>query len=203
MTVLGKRRVRIAVRMAALFGALTLLTVLRAAPALADGDNSRSPAQRKARTGDTPATALEQSNADASRISAGLPGISGIGKSVAEANRATSRDSRLRKAPVSSRGGFFSGRRVLRMVATGYDPSPASNGGTNRTSTGWKVQHGIVAVDPHYIPMGTRLYIEGYGHAVAGDTGRAIKGNRIDLGHNNARDAEAVGRRTVIVHVLD
>jgi 3D (Asp-Asp-Asp) domain-containing protein len=99
--------------------------------------------------------------------------------------------------------GYFAGRRVVTMVATGYDPSPASNGGTTRTSTGIKVGHGLVAVDPRFIPMGTKLFIEGYGHAVAADVGGAIKGNRIDLGHDTARGARNVGRRTVRVHILN
>jgi uncharacterized protein YabE (DUF348 family) len=42
---------------------------------------------------------------------------------------------------------------------------------------GW----GVVAVDKHVIPLGTRLFVEGYGYAVAGDTGAAIKGDKMDL----------------------
>ena len=42
---------------------------------------------------------------------------------------------------------------------------------------GW----GIVAVDRHVIPLGTRLFVEGYGYAVAGDTGSAIHGNKMDV----------------------
>ena len=99
--------------------------------------------------------------------------------------------------------GYFSGRRVVTMVATGYDPNPASNGGSNRTSTGIKVGYGVAAVDPKFIPIGTKLYIEGYGYAVAADVGGAIKGNRIDLGHDSARGARNVGRRTVRVHILN
>ncbi len=101
--------------------------------------------------------------------------------------------------------GYFSGRKVLTMIATGYDASPASNGGNSsgRSSIGLRIGRGVVAVDPHYIPLGTRLYIEGYGYAVAADTGGSIKGNRIDLGHDSRRAAERVGRRTVKVHILD
>ena len=109
-----------------------------------------------------------------------------------------------RRGSLPSRG-YFSGRKVITMIATGYDPSPASNGGntSGRSAIGLKVGHGVVAVDPKFIPLGTRLYIEGYGYAVAADTGGAIKGNRIDLGHDTASAARKVGRRMVIVHILD
>jgi 3D (Asp-Asp-Asp) domain-containing protein len=101
--------------------------------------------------------------------------------------------------------GYFSGRKMVTMIATGYDPSPSSNGGnaSGRSAIGLKVGHGVVAVDPKFIPLGTRLYIEGYGYAVAADTGSAIKGNRIDLGHDTASAARRVGRRMVVVHILD
>jgi 3D (Asp-Asp-Asp) domain-containing protein len=106
---------------------------------------------------------------------------------------------------LASRGGYASGRRVLVMVATGYSPSPADNGGnrSGRTAIGLRIGRGVVAVDPRFIPLGTRLYIEGYGYAVAADTGGAIKGNRIDLGHDSRGGANRFGRRRVIVHVLD
>jgi 3D (Asp-Asp-Asp) domain-containing protein len=61
---------------------------------------------------------------------------------------------------------------------------------------------GVVAVDPRFIPLGTRLYIENYGYAIAGDTGGAIKGNRIDLAFNSHHEAEAIGRRNVRVMIL-
>jgi 3D (Asp-Asp-Asp) domain-containing protein len=100
-------------------------------------------------------------------------------------------------------GGYFGGWKVVTMSATGYSSDPSENGGSSRTATGLKIGHGVVAVDPNYIPLGTRLYIEGYGYAVAADTGGAIKGNRIDLGHNSRGEANRVGRRKVKVHILD
>ena len=103
-----------------------------------------------------------------------------------------------------SRGGYFGGGKVMSMIATGYSGSAAENGGrSGRTATGLRIGHGVVAVDPNYIPLGTRLYVEGYGYAVAADTGGAIKGNRIDLGHNSRSEANRVGRRRVKVHILD
>jgi 3D (Asp-Asp-Asp) domain-containing protein len=100
--------------------------------------------------------------------------------------------------------GYFSGRRVVEMVATGYGPGRASNGRwAGQTATGLRPGYGVVAVDPRFIPLGTRLYIEGYGYAVAGDTGGAIKGNRIDLGHDTHREAMRVGRKRVKVLILN
>jgi len=105
----------------------------------------------------------------------------------------------------ASRGGYFGGGKVVSMIATGYSPCPSENGGntSGRTATGLKIGHGVVAVDPKYIPLGTRLYVEGYGYAVAADTGGAIKGNRIDLGHSTRKEAHKVGRRKVKVRILD
>jgi 3D (Asp-Asp-Asp) domain-containing protein len=96
------------------------------------------------------------------------------------------------------------GRRastVLRMPATAYT---AYCGGrcSGRTALGWQAGYGIVAVDPRVIPLRTRLYIPGYGYAVAGDTGGAIRGSRIDLGFNTYRDARQFGRRNVTVYLL-
>ncbi len=100
--------------------------------------------------------------------------------------------------------GYFSGRRIVEMHATGYGPGAADNGRwANRTASGLRPGFGVVAVDPRFIPLGTRLYIEGYGYAVAGDTGGAIKGNRIDLGYDSYSEAKNVGRKKVRVLILN
>lgn len=98
--------------------------------------------------------------------------------------------------------GFFGGRRILEMSATGYGPNRNGHWSA-RCATGLKPGKGVVAVDPRFIPLGTRLFIEGYGYAVAGDTGGAIKGNRIDLGMDSHHEAMAVGRRKVRVLILN
>jgi 3D (Asp-Asp-Asp) domain-containing protein len=104
---------------------------------------------------------------------------------------------------LSSRG-YFTSRSVMHMHATGYDPGPRSCGPRSNgyTATGMKAGYGVVAVDPKCIPLGTRLYIEGYGFAVAGDVGRAIKGHRIDLGFDTYSSAMRFGRKHVSVHIL-
>jgi 3D (Asp-Asp-Asp) domain-containing protein len=71
--------------------------------------------------------------------------------------------------------------RSLRVYATWY--TAASSGGSGVTSTGTGVYKGIVAVDPAVIPLGTRMYIPGYGYGTAADTGGGIRGNFIDLGY--------------------
>ncbi|MGH2369268.1 MAG: ubiquitin-like domain-containing protein, partial [Chloroflexota bacterium] len=99
-------------------------------------------------------------------------------------------------------------RRTLTMEATAYDPGPISTGkwpghpAYGITAIGMRAGHGVVAVDPRVIPFRTRLYIPGYGYAVAGDTGSAIVGNRIDLGYASYGEAIRWGRRTVTVYIL-
>ncbi|MFD2694726.1 peptidoglycan-binding protein [Sporolactobacillus shoreicorticis] len=61
----------------------------------------------------------------------------------------------------------------------------------------------VIAVDPSVIPLGTKLYVEGYGYAVAGDTGGAIKGRKIDVFFNDNSSALQWGRRTVKVKILE
>jgi 3D (Asp-Asp-Asp) domain-containing protein len=61
----------------------------------------------------------------------------------------------------------------------------------------------VIAVDPRVIPLGSKVYVEGYGEAIAGDTGGAIKGNRIDLFIPNYANAIDFGKRTLEVTILD
>lgn len=60
----------------------------------------------------------------------------------------------------------------------------------------------LIAVDPSVIPLGSKVWVEGYGVAIAGDTGGAIKGHKIDVLMPNNAQAFAWGRRTVKVVVL-
>jgi len=94
--------------------------------------------------------------------------------------------------------------RVIRMLATSYSAStagtPRSSPYYGRTRLGWPMRHGIVAVDPRIIPLRSRVYVPGYGVGVAGDTGGAIKGRRIDLGYDD--DNLVLWYRWVDVYLL-
>lgn len=101
---------------------------------------------------------------------------------------------------VASRG-EFAGKEYVDMVATAYSPF-CCKGVDDVTALGLRAGYGVVAVDPKVIPLGSRLYIEGYGYALAGDTGSRIKGSRIDLGFDTRRQAIRFGRRPVRVYII-
>ena len=90
---------------------------------------------------------------------------------------------------------------VISMEASAYLPS--DGGGSGITALGLYAQHGVVAVDPDVIPLGTHLYIPGYGVAIAADTGGAIYGSKIDLCMDTYGEAMNFGRRYVDVYILD
>jgi uncharacterized protein YabE (DUF348 family)/3D (Asp-Asp-Asp) domain-containing protein len=102
---------------------------------------------------------------------------------------------------IASRGPF-AGHEVLEMLATAYAPF-CCPGVDDITSTGMRAGFGVVAVDPQVIPLGSLLFIEGYGHAVAGDVGGRIKGLRIDLGFDTTAQARRFGVRRVRVYLLE
>lgn len=213
----------------ALSGILSFNAKLHSSPALTDSTGARSASSdttmQMEKREPIPYTTLRRSSSELRSGSSKTvrSGINGIKLSVyrvtmhhgAEALRDIVSSRVIRKPvpeiiAVGRRGnlpsrGFFSGRKVFTMIATGYSADPAENGGntSGRSSLGLKVGHGVVAVDPKFIPLGTRLYIEGYGYAIAADTGGAIRGNRIDLGHDSSSKARTVGRRSVVVHIID
>lgn len=84
--------------------------------------------------------------------------------------------------------------RPLRVMATAY----ALRG---HTASGAYTRMGTIAVDPRVIPMGTRLYVPGYGWGQAQDTGGAVRGNVIDLWMPSTRQCFAWGVRSVDILV--
>ena len=86
------------------------------------------------------------------------------------------------------------GGRQMTVQATAYCQG-------SRTADGTAVGWGVIAVDPSVIPLGTHLYVPGYGEAVAHDTGGAVRGNIIDLYMPSCSEAIQWGRRTVTVTI--
>ena len=86
------------------------------------------------------------------------------------------------------------GKQQLVVSATCYDLP-------GKTATGMPVGRGVVAVDPSVIPLGSKLYIPGYGNGVAADIGGGIRGNIIDLWYPTYAECAAWGRRTVTITV--
>ena len=72
----------------------------------------------------------------------------------------------------------------------------------NKTATGVEPREGLIAVDPKVIAMGSKVYVEGYGYAIAADTGGAIRGNRIDVFFPTFRQCVDWGRKSVRIYVL-
>ncbi len=110
----------------------------------------------------------------------------------------TPRDRML--APADPR--TFAPIKSMKVMATGYSAGPAGGAIGNWTATGVRCTYGAVAVDPRLIPLGSRLYIEGYGYGFACDTGGAIKGKHIDLAFDSPRAAFRHGKRQMKVWIL-
>ncbi|MGP4042529.1 ubiquitin-like domain-containing protein [Gracilibacillus sp. D59] len=105
-----------------------------------------------------------------------------------------------------SRGGSEDKGKTLYMKATAYNWDCASCDGRGLTSTGYNLKanpNGVVAVDPSVIPLGTKVWVEGYGYAIARDTGGNIKGNKIDLHMPTKQQAASYGMKTVQVKIVE
>jgi len=90
------------------------------------------------------------------------------------------------------------------VEATAYTPLESSSG---MTAAGYNIRKNpnmkLIAVDPKVIPLGTKVWVEGYGEAIAGDTGGAIKGRKIDVLFPTVKQALQWGRKNVKVRILN
>lgn len=95
--------------------------------------------------------------------------------------------------------------KTMTVEATAYTPYCAGCSGI--TATGIDVRSNpnqkVIAVDPSVIPLGSKVWVEGYGEAIAGDTGGAIKGNKIDILMPTQEQALAFGRKSITIKVLN
>ncbi len=98
---------------------------------------------------------------------------------------------------VVSRQPRVRGGKPLKVLSTAYTHTGY------RTAVGAKTRRGIVAVDPKLIPLGSRMFIEGYGYAIAADTGGLIKGKKIDVFLETRMEALKWGKRYVNVYILN
>ncbi len=108
--------------------------------------------------------------------------------------------------------GTFKFKKVIDCKATAYEGGVQSNGKwAGMTATGRAPVYGVIAVDPKVIPLNSKVYVESsdrgqswiYGFAVAGDTGGAIKGVRVDLCYNTLDQCYSFGRRDCRVYILE
>ncbi|MDP4157502.1 MAG: ubiquitin-like domain-containing protein [Bacillota bacterium] len=101
--------------------------------------------------------------------------------------------------------GQSSGGQDFYVNATAYTAN--CNGCSGNTATGINLRANpsakVIAVDPRIIPLGTKVYVDGYGYAVAGDTGGAIKGYKIDVFFSSNADAYRWGNRKVKITILN
>lgn len=121
-------------------------------------------------------------------------------------NNAESRINELNKPIVDNSADIATGTignvvKTLTMESTAYY-------GHGTTALGLKPvrnPNGLstIAVDPNVIPLGTKVYVSGYGLAIAADTGGAIKGNIIDVFLNSYEECYSWGRRQVTVQILE
>lgn len=128
-------------------------------------------------------------------------------KQVAQATAPSQSGGAVSSSPiVVSRGeGEPSGGREFYVEATAYGPDCVGCSGITATgiNVGANPHMKLIAVDPNVIPLGSKVWVEGYGYAIAGDTGGDIKGNRIDVLYPSEAAAYSWGRRTVKIRVLN
>ncbi|WP_458411431.1 ubiquitin-like domain-containing protein [Schinkia sp. CFF1] len=105
----------------------------------------------------------------------------------------------------TSRGYDNPVKKEFYVQATAY--TAYCSGCTGKTATGVNLRTNpgakVIAVDPDIIPLGTKVWVEGYGYAIAADTGSSIKGNKIDLFMSNEKEVGSYGRQTVKIKVLE
>lgn len=125
-----------------------------------------------------------------------------IGTKVAESKPVTLSK---KSSKSSSSNSAPSGGKTFMMSATAYTADCSGCSGITATGINLKANPNmkVVAVDPNVIPLGTRVWVEGYGNAIAGDTGGSIQGNRIDVHVPSRAAAHSFGQKRVKVKILD
>ncbi|WP_100401632.1 LysM peptidoglycan-binding and 3D domain-containing protein [Bacillus sp. FJAT-42315] len=120
------------------------------------------------------------------------------------AAQASTQPAPVKEAPAKAASSNVQGK-TMTVTATAY--TAQCNGCSGVTATGINLNANrnakVIAVDPNVIPLGSKVHVEGYGTAIAGDTGGAIKGNKIDLHMPTKEQAYQWGVRSVNITILD
>ncbi|EUJ24165.1 LysM peptidoglycan-binding domain-containing protein [Listeria grandensis] len=108
-----------------------------------------------------------------------------------------------KQAQSSNKSASSSVSKEITVTATAY--SKAEPGMGHMTASGIDLNDNprVIAVDPSVIPLGSKVYVEGYGEAIAADTGGAIKGNKIDVHLDSVQACYNWGVKTVKVQILN
>lgn len=93
--------------------------------------------------------------------------------------------------------------RTVSVEATAYSLNQPELGNITYSGIDLRQNPNVIAVDPSFIPLGSRINVPGYGEFIAGDTGGAIKGNRIDIHMTDIQQALQFGRRSIEVQIIE
>ncbi|EDP67251.1 hypothetical protein CAT7_03982 [Carnobacterium sp. AT7] len=93
--------------------------------------------------------------------------------------------------------------KTVTVEATAYSTNQPELSDTTATGINLNENPNVIAVDPSVIPLGSTVYVPGYGTFIAGDTGSAINGNRIDVHITDLNQAMNFGRQTMDVQILN
>jgi len=122
---------------------------------------------------------------------------------VAEGNAASKAVAKTAKIPSRS----DSDKVVKEFTVSASAFTANCNGCSGLTATGINLKSNpdmkVIAVDPNVIKLGTKVHVEGYGYAIAGDTGGSIKGNKIDVFFSTKAEAYKWGRKDVKIKILE
>lgn len=128
-----------------------------------------------------------------------------VTKKAAPAPKAAAKKVTKAPAKTPSRSNDAKAKKEFTVSATAYTAYCNGCSGITKTGINLKQNPGlkVIAVDPNVIKLGTKVHVEGYGYAIAGDIGGAIKGNKIDVFIPSKADAYKWGRKNVKITILD
>ncbi|EUJ32488.1 LysM peptidoglycan-binding and 3D domain-containing protein [Listeria cornellensis] len=116
---------------------------------------------------------------------------------------ATSAPSKQTQSSNSSKSTSKSVAKTVTVTATAYSKAEPGMGHVTASGIDLNDNPRVIAVDPSVIPLGSKVYVEGYGEAIAADTGGAIKGNKIDVHLDSVQACYNWGVKTVKVQILN